>query len=63
MEIIRDKLGKSLGWFEKNQSNGYTYIYSNTKGMLGWYIPSADVTFDTKGNRVGYGNQLIALLY
>lgn len=62
MQLIRDKHGKNIGWYQTN-SNGYIYIYSNKDGMLGWYIPSADVTFDRKGQRVGYGNQLISLLY
>ncbi len=57
---IRDRAGKLLGWHQQvgNRINGYV----RTGGLVGWYNPANNATYDRTGYRIGYGELLASLI-
>ncbi len=58
--ILRDKSNNMLG--KIIEMDGKLYIYDVSGNRLGQYDPKINVTFDSRGNRIGTGNLLSRLL-
>lgn len=63
IEIIRDEYGRSLGEIRSKPGNHREEAWSSDGKLLGWYVPSTNLTYDQRtATSISQGNTLTALI-
>jgi hypothetical protein len=62
-EIVRDRAGKVLGWYEDNDVSGRINARDSAGRWLGYYDKNLNETRDAGGRPLAKGNVLPSLIF